>query len=113
MMATGWPAGTRSSSGVNRRPAAGTMPSPEKEFPEECVHQGEDGGVGADAEGDREHGNRGERGIAAEQACGEAEVGGQAIECGPAPGFARGFLDERDVAESAAGGGGIALLGGF
>src|SRR5579864_6312146 len=62
----------------------------------------EDQRVGADAQGQREHGDKGEARALAQQAGGVPDVPGEAVQPGPGPDGAQLLLDQRHVAESAA-----------
>ena len=55
-----------------------------KRAQQRAIHDGEDGGVSADAEGESEHGDGGEAGGFTEQAKGEAEVLKKRVEEGKA-----------------------------
>src|SRR6185437_13294846 len=68
---------------------------------EQCVHGAEDRGVGANAECERENGDRGEAGIAAEGAEREAEVLARHLDESQAGRSARLLLVHGDVAEIA------------
>jgi len=64
---------------------------------EQGVHQGEGGGVCADAEGEREHDNDGESGALAQHAQSEAKVLQKLVEPQVTPHSARVFGDKRWV----------------
>ena len=68
---------------------------------QDAVDDGEDGGVGADTEGQREQGDGGEAGCAAQTARGVAQVAAKAREPESAPHVARHLRDVGDVAELA------------
>ena len=70
------------------------------------IYDAEDGGVGANTEGEGQDGDGGEGGILAERAQGVANVGEKALEGRPLPDFAAVVFDEGEIAEGAARGGG-------
>ena len=70
----------------------------------DAVDDGEDGGVGADAEGEGEDDDGGEERGFADAAEGEAEILHEMVEPADGPDFARVFHDAGDVAEFSHGG---------
>ena len=71
---------------------------------ENGVDEAEDGGVGADADGQREDGESGKGGAATQLAEGVAEILGEGFECGPGAMVADGLLDLLDAAAVTQGG---------
>ena len=69
-----------------------------------AVHHRENGGVGADAEREREHRYGGEAGILAQHAQTIANIHEKVLKCGPLPDFAAALLDLEDVAKLPPGG---------
>ena len=68
-----------------------------------AVDHGEQGSVGADAEGQGKDGDRGEAGILAERTGAKAQILNEFFEPEPAPLFARDAFDQGNIAEFAAG----------
>ncbi len=79
------------------------------ELQDHHVEQAEGGDIDADADGQDEDSGDGEAGGAAQGAGGVGEVLEEAVDPGPAPGFAGLFAEAGGVAEGAAGGGGVSL----
>ena len=82
-----------------------------KRAEDDAAHQTEDGGVRADAESKCEDSNDREAEVATQQTRPVANVLREVVEPAAAPLIARDVLDERDVAEFAAGGFGGLLRG--
>src|SRR6185437_6062224 len=72
---------------------------------ENRVNERENGSVGADAESERQYGDRSESGRLAQHADGKAQILREVFEPGPAPRIVAGFAQREKVAEMFACGG--------
>jgi hypothetical protein len=86
---------------------AGVIGGAQDDSPQGGVH----GDVETQAERQRYYGNHGESGAAAQCAQGVTEIAGDVVEHPPSPHLPAGFVQQRGVAELAAGGAVPHLLG--
>src|SRR6267154_1451596 len=77
------------------------IPSGRQRVQEDSANPSEDGGIGADSQGQSQNGDRGEAGILAKHAGAIAQVLKKFFETARAPLISRDLLDERDIAEFA------------